>query len=423
MINSNYSNVKYSFQRLSYRLGADLNRKLASIAAIVLVVLISLSLFLALTSFSNQTAGKPFYVGVEYAYGDKQTAQVQVSQIEALVNKVKDYTNLFVMGSVNLTFNKPALDEACDYIFNAKLNFIVLFTGSDMYNSSTSIGFNSQYTIFDWMNDAKLKYGDRFLGVYRYDEPGGNQLDNGSSQLIKNATVGANATYSDVANAYMGYLSFFTDYYLDYAPQMFTADYGLYWFDYQSNYSVILAEFVGNESRQRIIALDRGAAAAFNKDWGVIVNWKYDQPGSPYLESGPELYQDLSLAYSSGAKYAVVFSYPNVTAYGTLTEDHFAALQKFWNTLHSNPASFGSNKPEAAYIVPKDYGFGFRSSNDTIWGLFQADALSQEIFKAANNTLPAKYGSRFDILYDDPEVIAPVLKNYAVVHYWNQTVT
>ncbi len=78
-----------------------MNRKLASIAAIVFIVLISLSLFIALKSFSNQTAARPFYVGVEYAYGNKQTAQVQVSQIEALVDKVKDYTNLFVMGSVN----------------------------------------------------------------------------------------------------------------------------------------------------------------------------------------------------------------------------------------------------------------------------------------------------------------------------------
>ena len=38
------------------------------------------------------------------------------------------------MGSVGLTFNRTALSEACDYIFNAKLNFIVLFTGLDMYS-------------------------------------------------------------------------------------------------------------------------------------------------------------------------------------------------------------------------------------------------------------------------------------------------
>ena len=39
-----------------------------------------------------------------------------------------------------------------------------------------------------------------------------------------------------------------------------------------ANYTAVFAEFVGNESRQRIIALDRGAAESFNKDWGVIIN-------------------------------------------------------------------------------------------------------------------------------------------------------
>jgi len=341
-------------------------------------------------------------VGVEYAYGN------QVDEVKALVDKVKDYTNLFVLGSVGLTFNQAALNEACDYIFHAKLTFIVLFTGLDMYN----------YDITQWMVDTKQKYSDRFLGIYRYDEPGGNQLDMGPSMLINRTLIAINATYADVANSYVGNLSIFTKFYLNYAPKMFTADYGLYWFDYKSNYTTIFAEFVGNESRQRIIALDRGAAQAFNKDWGVIINWKYNH--SPYLESGDELYSDLSLAYSSGAKYAVVFSYPNITSYGTLTDEHFGAIQKFWNTLHNNPTSFGSNKPQAAYIVPRDYGFGFRNPSDSIWGLFTADTQSAKIYGDIN-TLIVRYGSRFDIMYDE-QVTASLLKNYSKIFYWNQTV-
>ena len=177
---------------------------------------------------------------------------------------------------------------------------------------------------------------------------------------------------------------------------------------------------MGNQSRQRIIALDRGAAHAFNKDWGVIVTWKYqDQP--PFLESGSELYVDLSLAYSAGAKYAVVFSYPNITAYGTLTDEHFTALQKFWTTLQKNPGSFDSNKAQVAYVVPADYGFGFRNPNDTIWGLFPADNQSAKIY-ADIKTLIADYGSHLDILYDEPQIIVPLLGGYSKVFYWNQTI-
>jgi hypothetical protein len=382
-----------------------LNRKHAALTAAILIVLIVLSIFLAVNWSGNKASGRQFYVGIEYAYGANQTVQAQVAQIHALVDKVKDYTNLFVMGSVGLTFNQTALTQACDYIFNAKLNFIVLFTGLDLYN----------YSITQWMVDAKAKYGEQFLGIDRYDEPGGNQLDNGTFQLINDTT-----SYTQTATNYVANLTAFPDYYSQFAPKVFTADYGLFWFDYDSHYNAIFAEFVGNQSRQRIIALDRGAAQAFNKDWGVIVTWKYqDQP--PYLESGNELYADLSLAYSSGAKYAVVFSYPNITAYGTLTDEHFATLQKFWTALQNDPGSFDSNKAEVAYIVPADYGFGFRNPNDTIWGLFPADNQSAKIYSDVK-TLTTAYGSRFDLLYDEPQIIAPLLGSYSQVFYWNQTI-
>ncbi len=393
-----------------------MNSKLIALAAIVLIMLIVLSLFIALNAFSNQTTHRPFYVGVEYAHGNNQTEEVKIDQIQALVNKVKDYTNLFVMGDVSLTFNQTALYQVCDYVYNnSKLNFIILFTGGN-YNS---------YNIVQWMFEAKERYGDRFLEIYKYDEPGGNQIDNTPSQLINKTVISPDATYSDIAANYVGNLSFMVNFYQNLSHlNLSTADYGLYWFDYKSNYTSIYAEFVGNESSQRIIALDRGAANAFSKDWGVIVTWKYSQ--APYLESGLELCEDLSLAYSAGAKYGIVFSYPvypDNNPYGTLQDEHFDALKKFWNTLNNNPASFASNTPKVAYIVPKDYGFGFRSPTDTIWGLKSADALSQKIYEDTNIILPAIYGSRFDILYDEPEIISAILHNYTVVYYWNQIIS
>jgi hypothetical protein len=378
-----------------------LNRKLVIITSTVLIALIILSLFIATNLLSNKPQPREFYVGVEFAYGD------QASEVKALVDKVRDYTNLFVIGSIGVTFNRTALDESCDYIFNSGLNFIVLFTGINYYN------YSNGYNITNWMVDAQSKYGDRFLGIYKIDEPGGNQLDNGPSQIINDT-----ASYAQTAQAYVGNLSGMINYYHPYNPNIFTADYALNWFDYKANYTAVFAEFVGNESRQRIIALNRGAAEAFGKDWGVIINWKYNQ--DPYLASGEELYVDLSLAYSAGAKYAFVFSYPNTTVYGTLADGHFAALQKFWNTLHSDPESFGSNKPQVAYVVPKDYGFGFRNAGDRIWGLFPPDALSAKIYNDVE-TLTEKYGSHLDILYDEPQVTASILGKYSQVFYWNQT--
>ena len=182
-------------------------------------------------------------------------------EVKALVDKVKDFTNLFVIGSVELTFNRTALDESCDYIFNSGLNFIILFTGKDMYN------YSNGYTIMNWMVDAQHKYGSQFLGIYKIDEPGGNQLEKGPSMLI-NDTV----TYHQTAQAYVGNLSAMINHYHPYNPNIFTADFALNWLDYKANYTAVFAEFVGNESRQRIIALDRGAALAFHKDWGVIIN-------------------------------------------------------------------------------------------------------------------------------------------------------
>lgn len=382
-----------------------MKRKLIlALTAAAIAVIVLLSLFLAQNWFSeNKETPREFYVGVMFAYDH------EISQVKALVDKVKNYTNLFVLGSVDLFHNETALTEACDYVADAKLNFIVQFRGLDLYT----------YNITDWMQFAHERYGSQFLGVYRYDEPGGRQLDGTPDiQLINSTAAGANPTYASVTEAYVGNLSAFPCYYLQFTPQIFTADYGLYWYNYQAGYSGVFAEFVGNESRERHIALCRGAASTFDRDWGTIITWKYNQ--APYLESGQDVYNDLSLAYSSGAKYAVVFSYPDIGEYGTLTEDHFDALQRFWNKLYTDPSSFGENKAEIAYVVPADYGFGFRSATDIIWGLFPADDLSAKIYSDVE-LLTGRYGAKLNILYDGAKA-ASVLGNYSQVFFWNQTI-
>jgi len=389
-----------------------LNRKLIILAAVLLIVAITVSLFFTVNTLSTHASTRPFYVGVEFAYGN------QFSQLKALVDQVRNYTNLFVIGSPSLTFNRTVLNECCDYIFNSGLNFIVLFTSITMYNASNGW---SVYTIFDWIAAARLKYGAQFLGIYRFDEPGGNQLDDGAYMLVNYTSL----SYAQVSQDYVGNLSEILTFYFnqtEYATKIFTSDYGLYWFDYESGYSTIFAEFAGNQSRPLTIAIARGAAQSFNEDWGVIITWKYDQ--FPYLENSTELYSDLSLAYSAGATYAIVFSYPNITAYGTLTQSDLDALQKFSTQIHTNPSSFPSDHAEVAYVVPADFGFGFRNADDTIWGLFPADNFTstQKIWDDTQ-TLLSTYSDKFNIIYDEPTVIDPTLNSYAKVFYWNQTVT
>jgi hypothetical protein len=68
---------------------------------------------------------------------------------------------------------------------DAGLYLIVLFTDSTQYN----------FSIFDWMEGAEQKYGDKFLGFYRFNEPGGSQLDKSSFMIVENAT-----SYADAAS-------------------------------------------------------------------------------------------------------------------------------------------------------------------------------------------------------------------------------
>jgi hypothetical protein len=53
-----------------------------------------------------------------------------------------------------------------------------------------------------------------------------------------------------------------------------------------------------------------------------------------------------------------------------------------------------------AYVLHKDYGYGFRGPNDRIWGLWEADRSTNQICKTLGNLIE-EYGSRLDIIYDE----------------------
>ena len=368
---------------------------------IVLIVVLFVSIIAAAGLWLDSiNSNEEFFVGVEFAYSGN------ANDVKSLVDKVKEYTNLFVIGSIEISFNQTALNESCDYIVDSGLRLIVFFTDSksEMYN----------YDIFNWMVEAKQKYGDKFLGVYRYDEPGGNQLDLGPSMLIEKEK-----NYTTMAANYTNALSLLANHYMSKADKVFTADYALYWFNYKAGYTAVLTEFGWNHSRPLHIGLCRGAAEAYNRDWGAIVTWEYND--APYIESAEELYDDLVLAYKNGAKYVVVFDYPKIEQYGILTEKHFEVMKAFWSYIHSNTQEHGVIKGEVAYVLPQDYGFGFRSAEDKIWGLWEADDLSEKVWYDVN-TLINKYGSRLDIVYSDPEVKDAVERRYEKLFFWDETI-
>jgi hypothetical protein len=180
---------------------------------------------------------------------------------------------------------------------------------------------------------------------------------------------------------------------------------------------VIFAEFGWNYSRQLNVALCRGAATAQNKEWGVMITWTYNHP--PYIESGPELYDDLILAYNSGAKYILVFDTNEDYTHGVLEEEHLDALKQFWNYTENNPRKNEATSERVAYVLPKDFAYGFRGPNDKIWGFWEATPLSYEIGADLGKVLE-DYGDKLDIIYEDGLESVDSIE-YSKLIYWNGT--
>jgi len=207
----------------------------------------------------------------------------------------------------------------------------------------------------------------------------------------------------------------------------FTSDYALYWYDYKGGYDVVFAELGWNHTTTQDIALARGAASMQGKDWGAIVTWKYTYPErinfpggqyGPYLGSGEEIYGQLRQAYEAGAKYLVVFNYPTYPAnnpYGTLQEEHFEALQKLWtDTINNQSVVNDGIEAEVALVLPQNYGWGMRNPQDNIWGLWQADTTSPQVWNSLQSALTT-YGMRLDIVYNDSSY--PVAGKYGKIIY------
>ncbi|MDR0372090.1 MAG: hypothetical protein LBI79_00780, partial [Nitrososphaerota archaeon] len=133
--------------------------------AVILSTAVALLMILVLVTVAivNQMPAKspsvqPFYVGVTFS-GDS------VTDAKLLIDKVKDYTNLFVMQSGFLMYDLNATEEICDYAVDAGLSIILSFT------------HNSRGSLDKILDVAQTRWGNHFLGIYYNDEPGGKMLD------------------------------------------------------------------------------------------------------------------------------------------------------------------------------------------------------------------------------------------------------
>jgi hypothetical protein len=350
----------------------------------------------------NQDSIEKFFFGVTYG-------QNTVEEAKILIDKVKNFTNLFIINSFPITQNNTdpeVLNEICDYAAKSDLHFIVYF-----FSFHAGAGDWQQ----EWVDTAKQMWGEKFLGIYLRDEPGGRQIE--EEDPIENA-----ASYREAANNYVETVSsYFSNQFLNgKGVPIFVSDFALYYYDYLSGFDIVFAEFGWNNSRIREVGLCRGAAKMVNKDWGVIITWTYNQP--PYIGSGAEIYQDMVTAYNGGAKYIVVFDYPQYpidNQYGILTDEHFLAMKQFWEDVSSDSNRVEKIKAEVAYILPNYYGWGMRHPDDKIWGIWNPDEKSPIIWENLNK-LETKYGLILDIIYDDPRY--EIKGKYNQIYLWNATI-
>ncbi|MCW4015416.1 MAG: hypothetical protein NWF06_03520 [Candidatus Bathyarchaeota archaeon] len=374
----------------------------------LIILFCSLLVFALLLQYSLIAKDPPkdeqikFYVGIDVAYDN-------ITEIQMLVDEISSYTNLVVIGCTGITYNTTQLYETCQYVYEKGFSFIV---------------YSDMPPIMEWFVccyvDCVNKWGEQFLGLYAFDEGCGRQLDlktprpfrvdeaenytDAEEQFVNDATERLN-WYKQGFNSSMNF-------------PLYTSDYALYWFDYKAGYDVVFAEFGWNYSRQLNVALCRGAATVQKKEWGIMVTWTYNEP--PYIESGEELYDDMILAYENGAKYIVIFDTNEEYTHGILEEEHLNALKRFWQYIQDNPRTNNVKNDWVAYVLPKDYGYGFRGPNDKIWGLWAADDFSLELCTNLDSLLE-QYGTKLDVIYDDG-LNSSNTNAYSKLIFWNGTI-
>ena len=363
--------------------------KLKWIPVILIALLISQTILTCAFNLSGSTHAQmtpDVYVGVDLAYGD-------VTEAKALIDQVGNYTNLIVVGTSKITWNPSALNETFQYAFDRGLYFMGLTPSIPI---STYNGSFANRT--EWFKYANETWGDHLLGFYQDDEPGGKQIDVDDTQIVRSATSLADASSQYESRINQTLTQTRVQRLNSTGYPLYTSDYALYWFDYKGGYDGLFAEFGWNYTSQLTVALCRGAANVQNKEWGVMITWTYRQP--PYIESGTNLFNDMVLAYDNGAKYIIIFDANEGWTAGILQDEHLQAMQQFWQYIQNHPRKTVPLNQRTAYVLPKDYGYGFRGPIDKVWGLWPGDDFSYYLSLSISELL-REYGEKLDIIYDD----------------------
>jgi hypothetical protein len=433
-------------------------KKTSAAVSAIIIVLIVLFSGIIVSQLQNKKPAR-VYLGVTYTGNTVEGGKM-------LIDKVKAYTNLFVLQSGLLQRDFNSVNELGDYAIAAGMYFLPYF------------GNFVQLSFSEWLENAKQRWGDRLLGVYHSDEPAGKMLDdyvtfdstllgesitktpygdvvlqkingivinydlegaihlyepiansdinsekvffpNGSIQIINPALNGFSyhsyeelqtfRPFKDLDEITEGFYNLDKSNieFLSNSTTIFTSDYALEWFDYKAGFDVVLAQVGWNLTLAQQIAPVRGAAIMQNKSWGIIITWKYQQP--PYLANGNELFTQMKTAYECGAKYIVLFNYygDSSSTYGTMEQQHFDALQSFYQDFVQSPNdNWNSIKADSVVVLPHNYGFGGRWMDDHIWGIFKPDNKTRHIWFVMQDALQA-HGLKTDIVYADPDYLIP----------------
>lgn len=425
------------------------------IAILAIVVILCAGLLINQNDLAKKAGDPEAYVGVTYGGNT-------VEQGKLLIDRVKGYSNLFILASGLLQRDLNSVNQLGDYAVSSGMYFLPYF------------GNFIQSTMSSWLNNAKQRWGTHFLGVYYADEPGGKMLDdyveykdamtgdsitktkygdvvvqktdgvvinyeldgvirlfqppsaNENSDIDSEADFYPNGTIITVKPAVDGFTFHNYQELIDIKPfkdinetaqrfcdrdksniellsnytRIFTSDYALYWFDYKAGYDAVLGHVGWNLSLTQQLALIRGAAHQQNKEWGIIITWKYQT--SPYLDNKTEILSQMKIAYEAGAKYLVLFNYYDSenSTYGTMGDPHFQALESFWKNINNNQISHNSIQPDSVVVFPRNYGWGTRWPEDKVWGIFKGDQQTKQIWTLMQQALET-HGLKTDIAFDD----------------------